>query len=176
MPGAALCREQHIRLLRSPASSKMQFWSQRGRASMVQKQLGGVMLRLNASGFHSEHQLGEGGSLGLPFIKVHQAAAPFCSVPSQLLLALLEWQPNSPWCCQPARRALLTVSCLSHRPDDHIGGHLPRAALLPHHHRHPECLCVPGTPLLLLHHHSDLPPHQRTQGMGKIWVCCVPFC
>lgn len=72
----------------------------------------------------------------------------------------LFWLPCSN--CNP-----LTVPRLSHRADDHLGSHLPRAALLPHHHRHPERLRLPGAPLLLLHHHCDLPPHQRAQGMGR---------
>lgn len=61
------------------------------------------------------------------------------------------------------------------RPDDHISSDLPRAALLPHHHRHPERLRVPGSPLLLLHHHCDLPPHQRAQGTGASGVCPTDF-
>lgn len=61
------------------------------------------------------------------------------------------------------------------RPDDHISSDLPRAALLPHHHRHPQRLRVPGSPLLLLHHHRDLPPHQRAQGTGVSGVCPTGF-
>uniref|UniRef100_A0A6I8NWJ9 Dolichyl-diphosphooligosaccharide--protein glycosyltransferase subunit STT3A n=1 Tax=Ornithorhynchus anatinus TaxID=9258 RepID=A0A6I8NWJ9_ORNAN len=52
------------------------------------------------------------------------------------------------------------------RFDDHFRRDLPRAAFLPHHHRHPERLRVPGTSLLLLHHRCHLPPHQRAQGIA----------
>lgn len=56
------------------------------------------------------------------------------------------------------------------RFDGNVGGPLPHAALLPHHHRHPQRVRVPRAALLLLHCHRHLSLHQGAEGLFCLFV------
>lgn len=51
----------------------------------------------------------------------------------------------------------------------HVGCLVPRSPLFPHNHRHPECLRLSCSPLLLLHGHRHLPPYQGAKGNHTLY-------